>query len=433
VPETETARPAAPAPPRKPLLLLVAALVIGAVDGLLFLGFEWVVNHGLDAIWNDVFGTDDERWRVVPVALGLSLVFAVVLRLLRQPRLVEPHTDPLSGSDDPQEPPDLPRETPWTIAVIVLVGLTSLLAGAALGPEAPLVAATSAIGAYAAARVAPGPEGRLLVLCSVGALLVAFFGSLVAIAAPLLVLWQRTKRLAPAAILMIVLSGLAAYGALYAVKGSAPGYGGIPSDLGVQVRDYATALALGICCVPIGLLLRWLVGVFWAGAQRLDGRVPWWASAAVFGAVLGALYLIGGETVQFSGSEGSAELIDKAPDYGWAALAGILLVKLGVAAWSLSTGYRGGLVFPSVFSGVALGLTITAITTDFEGPGLVVGAVGGILAEMTAPVLAVIMLLALLPLKYAGLGIMAAGGVLLGRWLLDRLRRRIAPARAAQA
>jgi H+/Cl- antiporter ClcA len=235
-----------------------------------------------------------------------------------------------------------------------------------------------------------------------------------------LVLWQRTKRLPIGPIVMIVLAGMAAYGVLWAIEGDAEGFGGIPSSGSVEARDYVTALLLGVVCVPIGLLLRALVGWSYAAAQRIEARLPWWVAALAFGAVLGGLYLAGGESVQFSGAEGTGILVSDAPDLGWLALAGILVCKLAVAAWSLGTGYRGGLVFPSVFVGVALGLTVGAISGDVTGPGLAVGAIGGILAQMTMPVLAVIMLLALLPLKFAGLGVAAAAGVLVGRWAIGR-------------
>jgi H+/Cl- antiporter ClcA len=429
-PPSETAQTAPKPARRRGLLILAAAIVIGFVDGLLFMGFEWVVNHGLDWVWNDVFDTDDERWRVVPLALVLGLLFGVALRLLGQERLVEPHTDPMAANEDADPDAPLPHETLWMIGVIILVGLASLLAGASLGPEAPLVGATSAIGAYVAGRIAPGPQGRLLVLCSVGALLVAFFGSLVAVALPILVLYQRTRTLPIPALVAIVLSGGAAYGALYAVQGGAPGFGTIPFETGAKAHDYGTALLLGIVCVPVGLLLRRLVEVVWAAAKRIDAHVPWWIAAAGFGALLGVWYLVGGETIQFSGSEGSGELLHRADDYGWAALAGIVLMKIVATAWSLGSGYRGGLVFPSVFCGVALGLTVGAIFGDQAGPGLLIGAVGGILAEMTAPVVAVIMLLALLPAKYAGLAVMAAIGVFIGRWIAERVGPRTAPAQA---
>ena len=58
------------------------------------------------------------------------------------------------------------------------------------------------------------------------------------------------------------------------------------------------------------------------------------------------------------------------------------------------------------------------------------GAVAGILAEMTAPVIAVIMLFALLPLKFVGIGVAAAVGVFLGRWIADHVGPRSTPAAA---
>jgi H+/Cl- antiporter ClcA len=402
-------------------LLLPAAVAIGVADALLFLGFEWLVKHGTDALWNDLVDSDAVRWRVVPLALVLSVLFSLVVRLLRQPRLIEPHTDPLGGSGDAEDPPELPRETLSSIAVIVAVGLASLIAGAALGPEAPLVAATSAIGALLAGRVAPGPAGRLLVLASVGALLVAFFGSLVTLLVPVLVLWQRTRKLAPGPLLIVALAGLAAYATLFAVQGNGHGYGGLPDTLGVEAHDYAIALVLGALCVPIGALLRAAVARLFALTQVIDRRSSWWLSAAVFGAVLGVLYLVGGQSVQFSGSEGSAILVERAGDDGALALLGILVVKLLAAAWSLAAGYRGGLVFPSVFLGLALSLLIGELAGGLGGPGATIGAIGGILVEMTLPVVGVVMLLALLPLKLLGLGVAGAAGAVLGRRLFDRV------------
>src|SRR4051794_18147419 len=59
--------------------LLTRAVLIGALVSVVFVGFEWVVNHGTDFVWNDVFGTDDERWRVVPLAIGASILFSLLL------------------------------------------------------------------------------------------------------------------------------------------------------------------------------------------------------------------------------------------------------------------------------------------------------------------------------------------------------------------
>ena len=174
-----------------------ARVAVGVADALVFLGFEWLVKHGTDWLWNDLAGSDDERWRVIPLAIVLSLAFSALLRALKQPRWTPPHLDPLHSADGEEHPP---APTLIAVALILVIGAASLLAGASLGPEAALVATSIGLGTWAAARAGLGERGRLLALASAGALLVAFLGSLIALAIPLLLLYQRTKRLAPAAV-----------------------------------------------------------------------------------------------------------------------------------------------------------------------------------------------------------------------------------------
>jgi H+/Cl- antiporter ClcA len=389
------------------------------VNGLVFLGFEWVVKHGTDWLWNDVVDSDDVRWRVVPLALALSVALSALMRGLGQPRWTAPHMDPLGPAEgsagEPPPPPALDA-----LATILLVGAAGLIAGASLGPEAPLVALATGLGAWTAARVDLGAVGRVLVLASAGALLVAFFGSLIPIAIPLVIVYQRTGRLQLAAVVAIALAGLAAWGTVWLVHGNHHGYGAIPSAA-VHVRDYATAVVLGVIAVAIGALLRWFVKRLGVVTKRVQDGAPWWLSAAVFGLVLGVLYLVGGPTVQFSGSEGSVMLLSGDVHYGTWALAGIALVKLAATSWSLTAGYRGGLVFPSVFAGVAVSLLVAGALPDLAGPGVLLGSVAGLLVEMTAPMLGVVMLLALLPTKILPLGLAGAAGAIAGRFAVTRL------------
>jgi H+/Cl- antiporter ClcA len=417
----------APPAPRALAKLVLIALVIGAIDGLVFLGFEWVVNHGSDWLWNDLVNSDEVRWRVIPLAIVGSLVFSIILRLVREPRWVEPHLDPLGAADGPEdEDPPTPKLS--GLAVILLVGASSLIAGASLGPEAPLVAVSMGLGAWVGSRAGTSEAAKVLILASVGALLVAFFGSLVALAIPLLVMWQRTKRLPLPAVLAVLVAGGAAWGMLWLIHGNDDGFGRVP-EATVNARDYAAAILLGVLAVFVGLLLRRFVVRLAVVTKRLDGGTAWWLAALAFGAVVGVLYLIGGQTVQFSGSEGAGLLIGRADEYsGWAIL-GIVLVKLLVTSWCLASGYRGGLVFPSVFAGVALALAVAAAFPDLAGPGIMVGGIVGLLTEMTAPILAIVVLFALLPVKLLPLGIAATIGAVVGRKLLER----VIPSSAAPA
>jgi chloride channel protein, CIC family len=405
-------------PARRALVVLLAlALAIGVVDGLVFLGFEWAIKHGTDWVWNDVVDTDSSRWRVVPLALVLSIAFSALLRLIGQPRWTAPHLDPLGPTEAPgAEPAPPPALT--ALGTILLVGAGSLIAGASLGPEAPLVALATGLGAWAAARADVGAPGRLLILASVGALLVAFFGSLIPLAIPVLVLYQRTRSVSVPAVLVVVASGLAAWGTLWLAQGNDHGFGGVP-ELDVNARDYAAALVLGVVAAGVGIALRRCIEPMSRATQRIQARTSWWLAAALFGAVLGGLYLAGGETVQFSGSEGSAMLLSDPERYGTWALLGIAAIKLLATGWSLSAGYRGGLVFPSVFVGVAISVFVASAVPDLAGPGVLIGAIAGLLVEMTAPALGVILLLALLPAKLLPLGLVGALGAVAGRRLLS--------------
>jgi H+/Cl- antiporter ClcA len=421
--DAPAAPPARPTP-RALITLALISLVIGAADGLVFLGFEWVVNHGSDWIWNDLVDSDDVRWRVIPLAIVLSVAFSLLLRAVGEPRWVTPHLDPLGAAEDSDE--DTPAPKLQGLAVILAIGIASLLAGASLGPEAPLVAFSAGLGAWVASRAAPGPAGRLLVLASAGALLVAFFGSLVSLLIPLAILVQRTKRLPIAAIVSVVVAGLAAWGMLWLIRGNDHGFGSIPTAT-VHLRDYLAAFLLGLIAVGIGVLLRHVVVRLADVTVRIDRAGVWWLAAAAFGLVLGVLYLVGGQTVQFSGSEGSTMLIGRADEYGAWALAGLALVKLLVTGWSLAAGYRGGLVFPSVFAGVAASLCVAAFAPSLGGPGIMIGAIIGLLVEMTAPLLGIVVLLALVPLKLVPVGLAGAAGALIGRRVVDRIASRTSP------
>lgn len=407
--------------------LAVLALAVGVVDGLVFLGFEWLIKHGTDWLWYDVAGSDDARWRVLPLALGLSIAFSALLRVLGQPRWIPPHVDPLNSAEQEEEPsaPTLPA-----VGLILLVGAASLLSGASLGPEAPLVATAVALGAWAAAQAGLGERGRLLALASAGALLVAFLGSLLAIAIPLLLLFQRKKLVVPAAV-VVTLAGLAAWATVLAITGDSHGYMRVP-DAEVHLRDYAAVVVLGALATGVGALLRWLIARLATVTQWIAERLEWWLAAAVFGAVLGLLYLIGGPTVQFTGSEGSAALLSGEHQYGAAALAGLVLVKLLATSWSLTAGYRGGLVFPSAYAGVAAGMFVATELPGLAGPAVLIATVVGLLVSMMPPVAAVLLVLAVLPAEQLPLGLAGAAGAIAGHALVSRRQAAAAPSSTAE-
>lgn len=414
--DASPAEPAAAAETTPPLPVVIGvSIVLGAVIGLMFLGFEWVVNHGDTWIWDDVFNTGEERWVVVPLAIGLSIIYSFIVHLVGQRRIIPIQ---LSIVEDLGKP--LERAPLSGVAVILVVGAASLLAGASLGPEAALAAGSIALGTWCAFRFNFGSAGELLVLTALTALLVAFFGSLVPLLIPPLILFQRTRKIPIPALIPPTLAGLAAYGTVYLIRGDVQGYGSIPSGTSANAEDYLIALALGICGVGVGYGMRTAIKLLTGPAKQIGERVHWAWAAAIFGLVLGILYLIGGPTIEFSGSEGSKMLVNDTA-YGTAALAGIVVMKLLATGWSLSAGYRGGLVFPSVFAGVALSMFVASLFGDTAGPGLMIGSIAGVLVEMTSPALGVIMLLSLVPSELLPLALAGAAGAILPHVIKSRL------------
>ena len=56
---------------------------------------------------------------------------------------------------------------------------------------------------------------------------------------------------------------------------------------------------------------------------------------------------------------------------------GLLFAKLLVSAWSKGTGYYGGLIFPAIYAGVALGIITSHMTGGQFMAGATIGALTG--------------------------------------------------------
>jgi H+/Cl- antiporter ClcA len=223
-----------------------------------------------------------------------------------------------------------------------------------------------------------------------------------------------------------LLAGVTAWAIVSLIHGHTQGPDILPIDSGGGLDAVVPALVLGMLAVLVGVLLRLMIRAMHSWTERLDRLWQWIAAAAFFGAVLGVLYWIGGESVQFSGKEGTHLLYDERAHYGAAALLGLLLVKLLATSWSISAGYRGGVAFPSVYAGVALSLAVTAALPGVSETGTMIGAIAGILAEMTTPAVAFIMLLSLMPTNLLPIGIVGAIGAVVGRRALERVMPRVA-------
>ena len=312
---------------------LAGGVLIGAANALGLLGFEWVVDNLQELIWNDWAGSDDTRWLVVPLAIAGSIALSLTVRATGQQRMMAPHTDVLAEVDKVQP------GTLRMIAILLLTGVVSLVGGASLGPEGALLPASIALGAWVAGhRRVSGPVTELLVLSSIGALLVSFFGSILPAPIPLLIMRRQGKPLNRRSVIPPLAAGVTAWIIVSVIRGSAQGHDIVPIDSGGTLSAVLPALGMGVLAVFVGVLVRLVIRATVGWTERMDRLWHWIAAAAVFGAVIGVLYWIGGESVQFSGQTGTQELYDDRAQYGVAALLGLLLVKLVATAWSISAG-----------------------------------------------------------------------------------------------
>ncbi|MEI9914075.1 MAG: hypothetical protein WDN66_03790 [Candidatus Saccharibacteria bacterium] len=96
---------------QKALLRLgLLSVGIGVIDTLVLKGFEALVNGGTHWLWDDVFHTNSQRWGVVPLAIGLSILLSALFMALKQERLAEPRIDLLKKQKSSGKPTIIKRK-----------------------------------------------------------------------------------------------------------------------------------------------------------------------------------------------------------------------------------------------------------------------------------------------------------------------------------
>ena len=392
--------------------IFIAALLIGVLNAFSYLTVEFIDKQGTNFLWNDLLQTDTNRVLVIPVAIILSIIFSVLIILLKQKRIGKVEVDLLNNSE-------IKKTEIKDILTIFLIGSTGLLAGASLGPEGVLVAISSGIGIWIAQKAKNMEDAKLLILSSVGALLVGFFGSLLPILIPILILYKKEKKLVPQHLIPPVIAGIGTYLTVYILKNGDIGFGTIPTGTSYNLQDIIAAFILGIVGAFFALLIKILIKKFGDITKLINNKFHWLVSASIFGGVIGTLYLFGGQPTQFSGAEGTAMLLE-GNGYTIGILILMLIAKFIATAWSLPAGYKGGLVFPSIFMAVVMSMIFSSIDPALGGAGITIGATSGMMSSMLPPVMGFILVLSLIPLKFILVAISGLLGAIIGKKIIDK-------------
>jgi len=386
--------------------LILASIVIGLLVTISYLFVEFIDTKGVNFLWNNLLQTNQYRVLVIPVAIIFSIIFSAVILFLKQKRIGEAETNLLSEAEI--KPTNINE-----IIKILIIGCVGLLAGASLGPEGVLVAICSGIGILIAQKAKRMDAAKLFLISSVGALLVGFFGSLLPILIPILMLYKKEKKIVLNHILPPIIAGLSTYIALYIIKNGNIGFGTLPTGSTYNLQDLVGAFILGVFGAFVAFLIKILISKLEIITKKINSKSHWIISSTIFGGVIGIFYFIGGPTIQFSGKEGT-EMILQNSTYSIITLIIILISKFIVTSWSLPSGYKGGLVFPSIFMAVTMSLILTEIHPILGGPGITIGATSGMMTAMLPPLLGFILVLAMIPLNFILVAIMGLLGAIVG-------------------
>jgi H+/Cl- antiporter ClcA len=348
--------------------------VFGGVMGGVGILWLLVVEKVPQELWGDPAQNDfgGGRWWWIPLATGFGLLVGLLRRWLtsaHQPDLFteigEAHVDH--------------RVVPASVGVSAV----SLMGGASLGPEAGLGLLGGGLGAWVSERTGAVPEIRRA--HTLTGMAGAFGGLFTApLLGPLMIAEvarpgrdRPIERLIPT-----VVASTLGFAVLYPVIGH--------TFLGLyQLRAYDlkvwhmfVAVGVGVMCAVVAVLTGVTMKLFARLAERAEPNPV--ALAAAGGLVIGVLaYLV--PLTLFSGSANLEVIVDQGPALGVGLLIATVLAKMITLAVSLSTGFIGGTVFPTLFIGGAAGMALHTII-----PGIPAGlAVPAAMAAMPGAVVAI--------------------------------------------
>ena len=363
------------------LMLVLFAALLGIPLSVIAFGFLAAVHQLEDLVWHTIpeemgYHTAPGWWAILVLALAGIVVGLVVAHAPGRGG----HVPALGFSAGAAPARNLPG--------IVLAAGASLVLGAVIGPEAPLMAIGSGLALLAVqrTRVASDPTATAMIAATgSAAALSSIFGNPLVAAVLLLEVLGLARRQTMLVILpCLVSSGIGAL--IFTGLGDWTGLGigalSIP-DLPVEQLDAGDLLwSLPIAvCVAIGTWATFLVGQRTAAFAK---QRPF-ATTLVAGLITGcsaAIYtLITDHTptdVVMSGQATLATLGTRPDDWTTGALV-LLLVCKGIAYAVCLGAFRGGPAFPAIFLGGAFGILASTLL-----PG--VGSVAGLAIGMAAGV-----------------------------------------------
>lgn len=359
---------------RKLMRLALPAVVIGILSALLLWAIErfaGVIEH---AIWESLPGMldtpPDAAWWIIGVLTVTGAAVGAIIKFAPGHAGHDSATTELIA-------PVLPLSALPGVAAALILGLAG---GVSLGPESPIIAIAVAVSVALSRKFAPRVPPAYILMMSAAGMLGAMFGTPVAAALLLTetvaaakkggMLWDRLfGPVAAAGVAALVADALSI---------TAAGQGLVPAYEGPELWHVLVAVPVALVAALLGIAAAWAMPRLWHLFRALKDPLLY---VTMGGVLLGILGAIGGPVTLFKGSDQTVELIEGADSMGTWTLVGIAVIKVAALVVAAAAGFRGGRIFPSLFIGVAVGLTAHSLFPGIPAAlALACGVLGVVLA-----------------------------------------------------
>jgi len=385
---------------RSYLQLLVIAGALGVPVSAASYGFLKLVDYLQQEIFTHLphglgFSTEPVWWPLPVLAVG-GILTGLAIQYL-----------PGRGGASPADgfkvhgPP-----TPAQLPGVFLAALATLIFGAVLGPEAPLIALGGGLvvlALRAARRDVPDQARAVLASAGAFAAISTLFGS------PILgaFLLMEASGLGGPMLGLVLVPGLLAAGIgslIFIGLNAWTGWGtfslvipGLPHVGSPTLGEFGWAIVIGVAAVLVGSGIRWLGRALKPYSER---QPP--LAALVVGLVVAGLAIAYAEgagksssEVLFSGQNALGPLITNSATYTVGALLLLLVCKSLAYGVSLSS-FRGGPVFPALFIGSTGGIAMSHLPGLQMVAGVAMGIGAMSVVMLTLPLTSVLLATVLL-------------------------------------
>jgi H+/Cl- antiporter ClcA len=336
--------------------LLLGAVPIGVIVGLAALAFVTCMRFGTFVLWTmlarslGITHATENPWFILSVTSIGGLLVGLCTALFRAGGEVH------LLQELQQEGRIAYRKVPGTL----LTALVSLVFGASVGPEGPLLDLGAGIGSFLADRLQLAVEqARVLTYTAASAVFGAFFDSPFGSAFLALELPHAQKRRFYRLLFPGIVASIMTYGLFLLLAGGTLGSEfTFPPYPGFRFLYLLYAIPLGVVGAGAGILFIYLFRELHYLMHPLEHHP---VLRGIIGGVAFGLIAMHFPLVLFSGEQQLETLLHLGLHLGVFTLLLLGLLKMVVTCLCLNTGFFGGRIFPSFFAGGALGMAISLL------------------------------------------------------------------------